>query len=212
MRFDEVVSRLTPAAFAALPGAAAQERLAPRPRRLWIPGHVPESARSAAGLALLYPREEQAVLVLTVRGQALAQHGGQVALPGGAVEEGESIEEAALREAREEVGLEPGLVTVRGRLTPLHIPVSGFGLVPVVGTAEEPPALRPCEREVSRIVAAPIDALLDPRTLEVRRREIAGAVVEVPGFEIGGATLWGATAMIVSELLALLGHPLDPWV
>src|SRR5262245_53453169 len=117
MRFEELIERLHPSAFEYLPGPAAQAALAPRPRPSWDPGHVPEDARRAAALALLYPRAGEAVLLLTVRGAGLPRHGGQVSLPGGAIEGGETPEEAALREAFEEVGLDGRIVTVRGRLT-----------------------------------------------------------------------------------------------
>ena len=108
MRFDEVECRLAAAQFVELPGPSAQSSMAPRPRRFWVPGVVPAGARKAAGLALLFPRGDDTALLLTVRGAHLANHRGQVSLPGGAVEAGESVEEAALREAEEEVGLARG--------------------------------------------------------------------------------------------------------
>src|SRR6187401_2658873 len=120
MRFEDLVGRLGPGAFASLPGPHAQAAMAPRPRPNWDPGRIPDNVRAAAALALLYPRDGQPVLLLTVRGADLPRHRSQVSLPGGAIEAGETPEEAALREANEEVGLEPGLVVVRGRLTPLH--------------------------------------------------------------------------------------------
>ena len=105
MRFDEVERRLTAASSVELPGPFAQSSMAPRPRRFWVPGGTPASARQAAGLVLLYPHGDETALLLTVRSAHLANHQGQVSLPGGAVEAGESVEDAALREAHEEVGL-----------------------------------------------------------------------------------------------------------
>ena len=117
MRFDEVLRKLEAARASPLPGPDAQAALAPRPRRFWVPGVVPEAARAAAGLALLYPGEGDTRILLTVRGSHLAHHRGQVSLPGGAVDPGETIEQACLREADEEVGLDRSVVTIRLALT-----------------------------------------------------------------------------------------------
>jgi 8-oxo-dGTP pyrophosphatase MutT (NUDIX family) len=211
MRFEDVDRGLAAARFAELPGPAAQSAMAPRPRRFWVPGVLPAEARKAAGLALLYPRGDDTALLLTVRGAHLANHQGQVSLPGGAVEAGETVEEAALREAEEEVGLQRAAVAVRLRLTPLHIPVSGYVLHPVVATAASPPAVRPYADEVDRIVEVGLSDLAAGSALAVEVREREGGRTEVPYFDLGGAKLWGATAMVVAELLTLLGATVDPW-
>ena len=211
MRFDEVERRLATARFAELPGPSAQSAMAPRPRRFWVPGVVPPTARKAAGLALLYPKGEDTALLLTVRGAHLANHRGQVSLPGGAVEARESVEDAALREAEEEVGLDRTAVAIRLHLTPLHIPVSAYVLHPVVATAASAPAVRPCANEVDRIVEVALSRLATGCGLACELREREGSVIEVPYFDLGGAKLWGATAMVVAELLAVLGASVDPW-
>jgi len=211
MRFEELIERLRPGAFESLPGPDAQAALAPRPRPNWDPGQVPADARPAAALALLYPRDGEPVLLLTVRGAGLPRHRSQVSLPGGAIEGAETPEEAALREACEEVGLDSRVVVVRGRLTPLHIPVSGYVLTPVVATTDAAPVLRPCAREVERLIEAPLAQLTGDHLLRVVRRERDGQTYEVPLFELGEDELWGATAMIVAELLSILGAPPDPW-
>ena len=211
MRFVDVERDLAAARFAQLPGAPAQSSMAPRPRRFWVPGVVPEGSRKAAGLALLYPRGDDTALLLTVRGAHLANHRGQVSLPGGAVEAGESVEEAALREAEEEVGLQRTAVAVRLRLTPLHIPVSGYVLHPVVATAAAPPEVRPHASEVERIVEIGLSGLAAGSALAVELREREGSTIEVPYFDLGDAKLWGATAMVVAELLCVLGATVDPW-
>jgi 8-oxo-dGTP pyrophosphatase MutT (NUDIX family) len=211
MRFEEVERRLIAARRRELPGPSAQAVMAPRPRRSWVPGEVPSDARPAAGLALLFPRGNDTSLLLTVRGSQVATHRGQVSLPGGAVEEGESIEAAALREADEEVGLARDVPVVRVRLSPLHIPVSGYVLHPVVATTGAVPGVRPCEREVERIVEVGLAALSSGELLRFETLERDGFAMVVPYFEIAGEKLWGATAMVVAELLAVLEIPLDPW-
>jgi len=211
MRFEEVEGRLAAARFSELPGSDAQASMAPRPRRFWVPGVVPAHARQAAGLLLLYPRGDDTALLLTVRGAHLANHRGQVSLPGGAVEAGESIEDAALREAEEEVGLSRAAVVIRLHLTPLHIPVSAYVLHPVVATVASPPAVRPAANEVDRIVEASLSDLANGSGLAFELREREGSAVEVPYFDLGGAKLWGATAMVVAELLTVLGAPVNPW-
>src|SRR5262245_41917572 len=99
-------------------------RMAPRPRPDWRPGEIPTAARPAAALALVYGSPVEARLVLTVRAATLPTHAGQVSFPGGIVEPGETIVETALRESREEIGLDARRVDVIGALTSLHIPVS----------------------------------------------------------------------------------------
>lgn len=201
-------SRLRAALDAPLPGLDAQLRLAPTPRTGWDPHHVPEGLRPAAGLVLLYPIDEVPHVLLTVRGGSLRLHTGQVALPGGAVDEGESIEAAAVREAEEEAGVAPALVDVAGRLTPLHIPVSGFLLHPVVGVAAVRPALRAAEGEVARLLEVPLAELADPAVLRRETRQLRRGAdlqpVEVPFFDLHGEKVWGATAMILAEFLAVV--------
>ncbi len=195
------------ALLAPLPGLDAQLRLAPMPRPGWDPHQVPDGLRDAAGLVLIYPHESRPHVLLTVRGGGLRHHTGQVALPGGAVDDGESIEAAALREAEEEVGVEAGAVDVAGRLTPLHIPVSGFLLHPVVGVMDHRPAFAPAAHEVARILEVALADLADPAVLrrEQRLRERNGQTVpvEVPYFDLQGEKVWGATAMILAEFLAV---------
>jgi len=174
-------------------------------------GEGPAEARPAAGLVLLYPEGPDTLLLLTVRGAALTQHGGQVSLPGGAIEPGEDAEQTALREAEEEVGLAAGLAAVRGRLTPLHIPVSGYLLQPVVATCEARPVLRPRIGEVESLVEVPLARLASQGSWRVESRQREGATVQIPLLDLGGPRLWGATAMVVAELLAVLGVELDPW-
>jgi 8-oxo-dGTP pyrophosphatase MutT (NUDIX family) len=191
-----------------LPGLDAQLKMAPEPRIGWDPLKFPEGARDGAALLLVYPHDETLHLALTVRGSGLRNHTGQVSLPGGGVDEGETIEAAALREANEEIGLDLSTVELLGRLTPLHIPVSGFLLHPVVGFATMRPAFQRAEWEVARIIEAPVAVLSDPATIkrEIRTRVVKGQSIDVnvPYFDIDGEKVWGATAMVLAEFCAIL--------
>ena len=128
-----------------------------------------------------------------------------MSLPGGVVEPGETFEQAALREAHEEVALRLEGVRVIGALTPLDIPVSGFRLHPIVAVTSRRPLLTPADAEVAHILEVGVDELLDPATLVSTARERDGVRYHVPGFHVGGREIWGATAMILAEFLALLG-------
>jgi 8-oxo-dGTP pyrophosphatase MutT (NUDIX family) len=226
--FTQVVAQLEDALRRELPGAPAQNRLAPIPRRQWPAGFNPARVRHAAGLLLVFPkiaehaeqaehaeknnasralralRSPRAHVVLTVRADRV-RHGGQISLPGGVVEPGETFEQAALREAHEEVALPVDAVRVLGALTPLDIHVSGFRLHPIVGVARSRPLLTPADAEVARILEVGVDELLDPAALASTAREREGIRYQVPGFHVGGREIWGATAMVLAEFLALLG-------
>jgi len=208
LSFDEAVRRLEAGLRAGLPGPAAQARLAPQPRRQWPEGFNPARIRHAAGLLLVYPdATHRATLVLTVRSDTLQRHRGQVSLPGGVVEPGETFERAALREAHEEVALPPDAdIRVLGALTPLDIPVSGFRLHPVVAATPARQPLVPADGEVARILEIRVDDLLDPARLVTAARDRDGLPASlVPTFQISGAEIWGATAMVLAEFLTLLG-------
>ena len=151
-----------------LPGFEAQLRMAPRPRPVWPPDGPP--LRDAAALLLLYPADGDWWLPLTVRASTLPHHTGQVSLPGGRMDAGETIEQAALREAYEEVGLPAAGVTVLGALTPLPIPVSGHLLHPVVGLAASRPAFTLAAAEVDRLVEARLSHLRESATVRWGQR------------------------------------------
>ncbi|HEY1912422.1 MAG TPA: CoA pyrophosphatase [Vicinamibacterales bacterium] len=159
----------------------------------------PDSLRSLRSTS-----SEEAHIVLTVRAHALGRHSGQVSLPGGVVEPGESFEQAALREAHEEIGLAPDAVRILGALTPLEIPVSGFRLHPIVAATAARPKLSAADGEVARILEIAVDDLRDPHHLRRIRRERDGVIMMIPGFHVADQEIWGATGMVLAEFLALL--------
>jgi 8-oxo-dGTP pyrophosphatase MutT (NUDIX family) len=209
LAFDAIVAAVIDG-LARLPGVEAQLWMAPQPRGGWKPGFAPDQAKPAAALLLLFPVDDGAVVVLTKRSPDLPNHASQVSLPGGAVDPGESIEDAALREAQEEVGLARADVRLVGRLTPLHIPVSGFVLHTVVGVALSRPVMRPEPGEVERIIEAPVGHLLDTRRHHRVNRARDGFEFDMPYFDLDGEQVWGATAMVLAEFAALLGVTVVP--
>jgi 8-oxo-dGTP pyrophosphatase MutT (NUDIX family) len=211
LTFEDVTRELPEKLAGGLPGLDGQIRMSPRPRFGWRPGEVPRDARRSGVVLLLFPISDRPHVVLTVRDSKLPHHAGQVSLPGGAAEPSESIEDAVLREAHEEVGVDPGTLKIVGALTPLHVPVSGYVLHPRVALANDRPAWRPDTREVARVLEAPLERLCNPTLHEVEVREFYEHSVDVPFFRLDGEKIWGATAMVLSEFLCVLGYPPDPW-
>jgi 8-oxo-dGTP pyrophosphatase MutT (NUDIX family) len=203
--FDQVVERLVEQLKAALPGPAAHALLAPNPRRRWPEGFDHATIRDAAALLLIFPIARRAHIVLTVRADTLGRHGGQISLPGGAIDPGESVEHAAVREAHEEVGLPVADARVIGRLTPIDIPISGFRLHPVVAIAAHRPAFAAAATEVASVLEIALDELADRSCLVTRERQLDGTRVAIPAFAVAGHEIWGATAMVLAEFLSLLG-------
>ena len=192
-----------------LPGIDAQMRFAPSPVRPgWQAGHFPADARIAAALLLVYPHESGAAVPLTIRASGLARHAGQISLPGGATDPGETLVQTALREASEEVGLEPSAVRVLGELTPVHVLVSGFTLHPIVGVVDSRPEFRAAPGEVQEILEVSLDDLRDASRIRRGTRLREGIAVEYPYFDLLGHQVWGATAMVLGEFICLLdSHP-----
>lgn len=179
--------------------------MAPRPRRRWPADSSPAHARPAAGLLLLFPLEGHAHVVLTLRADTLGRHGGQISLPGGVLEPGETFAHAALREAQEEIAVAVSEVRILGALTPIDIPVSGFRLHPIVGVSDTRPAFAPADGEVARILDVAVDDLMAPGAVVSTERERDGRVVLAPAFRVASVEIWGATAMVLAEFLVMLG-------
>jgi 8-oxo-dGTP pyrophosphatase MutT (NUDIX family) len=199
---DDLISSLAKP----LPGTTAHALMSPRPRRGWPDGMAPADLRNAAGLLLVFPdASDRPHIVLTVRAGTLGRHGGQVSLPGGVIEPGESYAHAALREAHEEIALDPHLVRIAGALTPIDIPVSGFRLHPIVGISDTHPTFTPADGEVAKILDVALDDLAAPGCVAQTMREREGLRIEVPAFCVAGEEIWGATAMVLAEFLSLSG-------
>lgn len=210
MRFDDVLARLAPVP-AELPPLPHQlvPVLLPGPDGLTPrPDWPAQPEREAAVLLLIHPGVDgEARVVLTERTGGGHRHAGQVSLPGGALEESDaSVAAAALREAREEIGLDAESENVRvlGELPPVDVRVSGFLVHPVVAAAPAEPALVADPREVAAILHAPLSAFLPDAPIRVVTDERDGLRLRYGAYPIGRHLVWGATAGILGRLGAFL--------
>lgn len=190
-----------------LPGLRAQLRMAPEPRPGTRPCREMESSSLRAGvLVLFYPKDGRLHLLLTRRTERVVTHRGQISFPGGTQHPGETIEETALREAAEELGLVPAKIVLLGRLTPLYIPLSNFCIYPVVACLPERPEIRPQPEEVAEVLEIPVDHLLDAATLRRETWIQNDEPYHVPFYAFGQHKIWGATAIVLAELLELIAN------
>jgi 8-oxo-dGTP pyrophosphatase MutT (NUDIX family) len=188
-----------------LPGLSAQLMMAPSHRAEALRDRVPSPApREAAVLILLFPCDGQIFFPLTRRTDRVESHKGQISLPGGAREGDESLQATALRETCEELNACPDNWSILGHLTPLYVPPSGFLISPFVAYTRSRPGFRPDPVEVAELIETPLPLLLDPKTAVREQWTLRGTAVEVPFFRVHGHKVWGATAMVLSELIVLL--------
>jgi 8-oxo-dGTP pyrophosphatase MutT (NUDIX family) len=158
-------------------------------------------ARRAAVLVALRDGARGAEVVLTRRARHLRSHPGEISFPGGRTDLGESAVEAALREAWEEILLDPTLVQVCGELDHIATPVSHAEVVPIVATLADRPDLRPGTAEVDRILTVPLVDLLRPGVYHEERWGVWPLVTPIHFFTLDDETVWGATAHLLRELL-----------
>ena len=188
-----------------LPGLSVQMGMAPVPRpgadRIVDPTL---NCRRAGVLVLFYPCGGELSLVLTRRTDAVDTHRGQISFPGGSIDPGEDAVSAALREAWEELAVDTGPLDVLGELSPLYIPPSGFCIYPVVAYAADQPSFVPNPGEVAEVLDVSLTHLLDPSTRGEEIWPLRGVDVCVPFYRVGQHKVWGATAMVLCELLALI--------
>lgn len=191
-----------------LPGPAAQVRLAPPHRVEHLYQAPPAAARPAGVLIMIYLHHGALHFPLTRRRDDLELHRGQISLPGGAQDEGESLFDTALRETREEIGVSVDPSAVLGALSPVYIPPTGFLITPYVAMLDARPAFVLMQSEVAELIEAPLSALFDPAVVRRETWTLHDTQVEVPFFQIGPYKVWGATAMVLSEFASVLGGAL----
>ena len=188
-----------------LPGFTGQQEMMPAGRTV-IPNQSPdyEKLTPAAVLIALFQSDDTWYFPLIKRVEDGFAQSGQVALPGGRLEDGESVEIAALREAEEEVGLLRTSVTLLGKLSPLPIPISGYLVHPVVGVLDSEPVWTPQIGEVEDIFTTSIDDILDEKRRATEVRHFRKQPFTVPYFNLSPYKVWGATAMILAEFEQVL--------
>jgi 8-oxo-dGTP pyrophosphatase MutT (NUDIX family) len=191
-----------------LPGEAAHRLMAAGSR--YKLGIVPnERTRRSAVLILFYPYRGQIYVPLILRPAYEGVHGGQMAFPGGRYERtDENLIRTALREAQEEIGIRLTDVRVIGQLTELFIPPSNFWVQPVVGVMPHKPDFYPDPREVDSVFEVSLTELTDASIVGTQQLEVRGHVVDAPFYHLQERRVWGATAMMIAELLVVLSEAL----
>ncbi|MBS1687178.1 MAG: CoA pyrophosphatase [Bacteroidetes bacterium] len=207
MEAADILNKLRERLQQPLPGLSAQERMAARV--VPMPNEVPANARASAVLVLLFHFQEELNVLLMKRMEDKGAHSGQVSFPGGRQEQYDAdLRATALREAQEEVGILSAEVDILGGLTPLYIPVSNFNVYPYVGYAKERPQYNLSKQEVAYVMEVPLSTLLHESrktVTDVVSPAVPGVIRQVKAYELeDGTIIWGATAMIISELEVLL--------
>ncbi len=202
-----------------LPGLLAQLKMAPvtrltelkkyaiQSRASFVGGGIEDDAKKSAVLILFYPKNNQAHIALIKRSIDKSVHSAQISFPGGKSEiSDKSLIHTALREAEEEVGIITDSVKVIGSLTKLYIPPSNFDVYPFVGVTYITPDFKP-NYEVQKIIEVDLETLMNPETCTYKKiQHCMGNDFVVPCYYFQGEVIWGATAMIISELLLVISE------
>jgi 8-oxo-dGTP pyrophosphatase MutT (NUDIX family) len=192
-----------------LPGVDAHLRLAPEVRINDLKaGQFPLHAVNSAVLIILYPCGERLFTVVILRNEYNGAHSGQISLPGGKREDSDiDFENTALREAQEEIGIKPAEMEILGQLSLFYVRPSNFIVYPFIAYSKQRPDFHPDSLEVQRIIE--IDVFKEVSYEKIVNKTLSfknNTKVEAPGFEVGNEFMWGATAMIFSELIQILNR------
>ncbi len=189
-----------------LPGTDVQWEMASSDRKMSnYPRVAGDNARKAAVMILLYPHEGSISTLFMQRPVYAGVHSGQISFPGGKAEPGDTdLLETALRETLEETGVESSDIEILGTLTPLFIWVSNMIVTPVVGWTGKKPSTDYTSGEVVFLFEADLGRLLDPSCIKEKIQKIRGERLKIKYFDYKGHVIWGATAMILNELLVII--------
>jgi 8-oxo-dGTP pyrophosphatase MutT (NUDIX family) len=200
---SDLPKRLAEALRSGSRGGDARVRMSPELSYGRHAGPAPLTARHAAVMLLLFQRDGRWHVPLTERPATLTHHGGQISLPGGAIEPGESPCDAALRELDEELGINSP-VRILGQLAECYVFASDFTITPFVAATDSEPQWRPHNREVQSVVELPLDLLLDDRSMGQMIIQRGPLSFRAPCICVGSAKVWGATSVILGELADVL--------
>lgn len=200
MKLDKKIKLIKRRLLKELPGWKSQRKMAVMPintvtRLAFYP---PSNAKLAAVAIILFQEDKKLKFFLTRRTSNVDHHKGEISLPGGAQDKGESFKETSLRESEEEIGINIPLELI-GKLTPLYAPVSGFLIHPYVWYSKDKPSTTINENEVESIHDIGLDELQDDTIVSTKSIKVKGLNVDVPSFHFDSCISWGATAMILSE-------------
>ena len=201
---DQIADKLSFRLAGSLPGLQAQLGMAPAHREELLREFAPTDGTREAAVLVAVTGHSRPAIVLTERRSNLKHHPGQISFPGGRREPEEDLQDTALREASEEIGLSSQYVQILGALTPLYIPPSRYHVYPFVGVVSHAASLAPSDDEVSQIILADVDQLCNPATRSTEVRTLRGQTVDIPFFDLDGHKIWGATAMMIAELVEAL--------
>jgi 8-oxo-dGTP pyrophosphatase MutT (NUDIX family) len=212
---DSFRGYLSTALAAKLPGPDAQYAMAHGFRRPYA--QAPADARQAGVMALFYPGEQQMELALIKRASSNPndRHGGQIGFPGGKFEQKDrNLQDTALRETEEEIGVPSQDIEVLGKLTNLFIPVSHFQVHPYVGIIDYRPTFQPQWEEVEAVLEVPVPHLFEAERRKTTHLKVGNGITlkDVPYFDLRDKIVWGATAMMLNELIQVLSTSAIPEV
>uniref|UniRef100_UPI003217FEC9 NUDIX hydrolase n=1 Tax=uncultured Draconibacterium sp. TaxID=1573823 RepID=UPI003217FEC9 len=180
-----------------LPGASSHLKMLPPGRKLEVPPHKTTHTKNSSVLLLLYQEESELRVILIKRPSFMKHHAGQIALPGGRMEDGETAVNTALRETYEEIGIRSEDIQILGKLSGFYVEVSNFQIQPIVGWLRKKPVIRLNMQEVEKTLSFPINEFKPPFQ-QVELQTITGKLL-VPCIKYNGEIIWGATAMILAE-------------
>lgn len=191
-----------------LPSVLSHVKMAPLERKKMIENGFDnlDKAKKAAVMMLFYPKNRETHLLLIVRNSYPGVHSSQIAFPGGKVEDIDiDLRATALRETYEEIGVHPDKINVIKDFSPVYIPPSNFLVHPFLGISSSELEFNLQLEEVAGIIEMPLSILLDDSIIEYKVLETSYAKsIEVPVFQIENHSVWGATAMMMSELKDVL--------
>ena len=183
-----------------LPGEKAHAKMLPEGRMATFS----YSHKESAVLLLLYLKSNSWFIILMKRKEYDGHHSGQISFPGGKKNPlDKSLLQTALRETKEETGVDASGSIIAGALSPVHIPVSGFVVHPFIAVLDYPPVFLPDINEVQYLIEVPLNTLIEPSVFKTKKMQIRNTELNVPYFDIQNEVIWGATAMILNEFLDL---------